>query len=361
MTTAQIHLARQRLRLGIANVGFWVLLATLGLFVLAWRNGDPITPTQGFLLALGAIAIQAVFDTIGGAVLMPEPRPGPLTFLRRGLRGAFGHTLILTGVLTITYLSFRLTSGFAAGVFLATLGLALGRGTIFQVIGGVRVSEESHEGKSMAVAAVEDPAFTGGFVGFGRRTKSLLPARWLKALPQTVLAVELFRREWQIANGLPGRAFGLVLVWNLLGTMAGSLLFALSTRPAVEALLGHACWMTLWTFASLLILPVLSGKAIFAADQAALAAGFDPREWISRFPELVGEDGNPRPAIQTIFYPIPSGEKRMAALTTPAAGFLPGSLARNNLYYSWATLTLLGRAVHCNVGRPALWVFPPSA
>ena len=44
-----------------------------------------------------------------------------------------------------------------------------------------------------------------------------------------------------------------------------------------------------------------------------------------------------------------------------APRFVPGSLARSNLYYSWATLTLLGRAVHCNVRRPALWVFPPLA
>ena len=33
----------------------------------------------------------------------------------------------------------------------------------------------------------------------------------------------------------------------------------------------------------------------------------------------------------------------------PAPRFVPGSLTRSNLYYSWATLTLLGRAVHCNV------------
>ena len=52
---------------------------------------------------------------------------------------------------------------------------------------------------------------------------------------------------------------------------------------------------------------------------------------------------------------------RQDALANPAAGFVPGNLARNNLYYSWAAFTLLGRAVHCNVGRPALWVFPPSA
>ena len=49
-------------------------------------------------------------------------------------------------------------------------------------------------------------------------------------------------------------------------------------------------------------------------------------------------------------------------------GFMPRKRLSNSLQimfhkidYSWATLTLLGRAMHCNVGRPALWVFPPAA
>ena len=119
--------------------------------------------------------------------------------------------------------------------------------------------------------------------------------------------------------------------------------------------------MTLWAFASLLVLPVLSGKAVFAADRAAADFGLDARDWIARFPVLIGEHGNASGAVQTIFYPIPSTAMRLRALDHAPAGFVPANLARSNLYYSWATLTLLGRAVHCNVGRPALGVFPPSA
>ena len=51
----------------------------------------------------------------------------------------------------------------------------------------------------------------------------------------------------------------------------------------------------------------------------------------------------------------------MRRSATEGESLVLGSLARNNPYYSWATLTFLGRAVHCNVDRPALWVFPPSA
>ena len=52
---------------------------------------------------------------------------------------------------------------------------------------------------------------------------------------------------------------------------------------------------------------------------------------------------------------------RLRQLEKSLSGFVAGILARSNRYYSGATLTSLGRAVHCNVGRPALWVFPPSA
>jgi len=76
---------------------------------------------------------------------------------------------------------------------------------------------------------------------------------------------------------------------------------------------------------------------------------------------LVGEDGSSISAVQAIFYPIPSAPLRLRQLERLRSGFVPGNLARSNLYYFWATLTLLGRAVHCSVGRPALWVLPPSA
>ncbi len=175
------------------------------------------------------------------------------------------------------------------------------------------------------------------------------------------LAVESCRREWQLTHGMNDRALVVVLGWNLFGTTLGTFAFALADRTSAEALFGPACWMTLWAFVGLLVLPSLSRSAVFAADRAAADAGLAPAGWITRFPDLTGENGSANAAVQTVFYPIPSAGTRLRALARAPRGFVLGSLARNNLYYSWATLTLLGRAVHCNVGRPALWVFPPSA
>ncbi len=361
MTPAQTQLARRRLALGITNVGTWVLAACAGLYWLVTCRAD--APGTPLLLAIGAgvIATQAVFDFIGGVTLMPGPRPSVMTFLRGWSRGALGHTLVLAGVGIVSAISLRLTGGFSAGIVLATTALALGRLHLLRVIGGVATTSHAHDGENVLTAAVNDPAFTGGIVGLGRRAKSLLPASWMDILPKSELAAECSRRRWQIAHALPARAFVLILCWNLFGTFTGTQAFHLADRTPAVALLGHACWMTLWAFAGLLVLPALSRKAVFAADRAAADSGLDPRAWITRFPDLVGEDGSPNAAVQTIFYPVPSAEMRLRQLGHPFPGFVPGNLARSNLYYSWATFTLLGRAVHCNAGRPALWVFPPSA
>ncbi len=359
MTLEQLKLARSRLRLGIANVGFWVVTAAVGLYWLTRGGAHGLTAWGWISIGFAAIVAQAAFDFIGGARLMPPPAPAPGEFLRGWWRGVCWHTLILTGFGLLSCASFQLTSGFALAVLFATIGLALARRQIFGALAGTSISEIPRDEGRRLTAAVSDPAFTGGLVGFGARARSVWPARWLEELPQSELAVETFRREWQRSRGLNDRALIAVLGWNLAGTTLGTFAFALGQRTPAEALFGHACWMTLWAFISLLLLPALSRSAVVAADRAAADAGVAPADWITHFPELTGEDGSANAAVQTIFYPIPSVKKRLRLIK--ATPLVLGSFARNNLYYSWATFTLLGRAVHCNVGRPALWVFPPSA
>lgn len=269
MTPDQLQLARRRLWLGIANVGFWVLAAGAG---LCWLVIDPARAVglPAFLgICAGAVALQAVFDFIGGLTLMPGVRQSLVTFLCHWSRGVLTHTLVLAAVGIASVLSLRWTGGFGAGLVLATLALALGRRLLLRAMGTVAFTEQMPDGETILTAAVKDPAFTGGIVGFGRRAKSLLPANWMDAVPGTEIAAESCRRRWQIANALSVRALTLILSWNLLGTFIGTQVFQLAARPPAAALLGHACWMTIWTFASLLVLPSLSRGAIFAADCAA--------------------------------------------------------------------------------------------
>jgi hypothetical protein len=342
-------------------VGLSVISALSGLFWLERGSASGFGLGSLVFLFVGMIAVQALFDYLGGVRWMPGGVTSLGVLLFGWSRGVAVHALVLVGVGALGLASLRLTGGFVLGVVLASFLLALGRGVLLTWITGATASEIGHDGGEALTTSVSDPAFTGGILGFGRRARSLLPKAWLDSLPAPELAVESSRRRWQITTGLPGRAFTLILIWNGFGTIVGTKLFHFVERPPAVALLGHACWMTLWTFGSLLVLPALSRAAVFAADRAAAGSGLDCRGWINRFPDLVGEDGSANAAVQTVFYPVPSAEMRLRQLAQPSTGFVWGNLARNNLYYSWATLTLLGRAVHCNVGRPALWVFPPSA
>ncbi len=361
MDPAQTTLANLRLRLGIVNVGCWVLAASAGLLYLLSGGTRTLDLRWYLLIAFGSVAVQAVFDFIGGTLLMPAPEPTVAEFFRGWLPGVLGHTLALAVVGGLSYACFRFTGGYACAILLAAAGQIFARRFFLHFIGGAPTTEVAQDGTKILVADAADPAFTGGIVGFGVRAASVWPVNWRKHLSAEELASESLRRSWQAEHGLAGRTLVLILGWNVLGASIGSFAFHLAERSPGEALFGYACWMTLWAFGSLLILPSFSRKAVFAADRAVIDAGHDPRGWITRFPSLVGEDGGSNAAVQTIFYPVPSARMRRSHLEKPTVGFIPGSLARSNLYYSWSTFTMLGRAVHCNVGRPALWVFPPSA
>ena len=121
------------------------------------------------------------------------------------------------------------------------------------------------------------------------------------------------------------------------------------------------CWFTLWSFAGLLILPTISRNASFEIDQL-LTQRNAPSDWIigTTFAMDQLQDGEPERSalIETIFHPIPSVARRVKS--PPVGGFTAWQVARTTLFFSWACLGFLSRAVHCNVGRPELWTMLPS-
>jgi len=119
---------------------------------------------------------------------------------------------------------------------------------------------------------------------------------------------------------------------------------------------------TLWSFLGLLVLPTPSRAGVAEVDGAVRQSGIDEQlfdETILKLDTL--QDGETqRPAgIELIFHPIPSVRSRTEG---PSRKHIRGYLgaARGAVYLSASGLGLLGRAVHCNCGRPALWVFLPS-
>lgn len=360
MTDTQLKTARHRLALGISNVGFWVLVSVSGLVWLAQSNPPQIAQADLFGLMLAAVAFQGLFDWVGGSVFMPTATVAAKGFLPRWGRGVVVHTALLSATGVLSYWSYRLSGGFCSAVAVSSLALFWGRRQIFAMVSGARVRPVAVAGTPCWSAAAQDPSFTGGVCGAGRGATVLLPEKWELGLTGSEMETVLQRRLWEIRTQLPARAFLFVLSWNLAGCGIGSLLLEIPGRTPESALLLHCCWMTLWGFVGLLLLPTASRSAVFAADRAAVAQGCDAAGWIVKFPELTGEDGNARTVLQRVFYPIPSARERLHWLGSPPSLPVVGNVARMNLFLSLATLTFLGRCVHCNVGRPELWVFPPS-
>jgi hypothetical protein len=360
MTDTQVKTARQRLGLGISNVGFWVLASAAGLVWLARPGAPPIHLPDLFKWLLAAVAVQGLFDWMGGAVLMPASFDASKGFLGRWGRGVVVHTALLFTAGALSYWSYRLSGGFYPGLAASSLGLFLGRRQVFRLLSGAHIRPSSLAGTACWSAEVQDPSFTGGICGAGQKATILLPEAWKMSLPESEIKTMLQRRLWEIQIQLPARTFLFVLCWNLAGCGIGSLLLEIPSRAPETALLLQACWMTLWGFLGLLLLPTASRSAVFAADRAAADKGCDAPGWIRRFPEITGEDGNAKTVLQRVFYPIPSARERLHWLANPPSLPVVGNVARTNLFLSLATLTLLGRCVHCNVGRPELWVFPPS-
>jgi len=360
MTDAQIKIAKRRLTLGISNVGFWVLAALAGLVWFAPASTPPIGQTDLLQWTLVALAVQAVFDWVGGAVLMPASHGGAKRFLPRWIRGVTVHTVMLFATGAVSVVSYRLSGSFCPGVAICTVTLFLFRRYVFRLVSGVRIRPASVAGTPCKSAGTQDPSFTGGVCGVGRGAMPLLPESWEARLSPAEMETVLQRRLWEIQHRLPARALLFVLCWNIAGCGLGSALLELPGRAPEPALLLHCCWMTLWGFLGLLLLPTASRSAVFAADNAASAQGCDAAAWIEKFPEITGEDGNAKTLLQRVFYPVPSARERLQRLRSSPALPVLGNVARTNLYLSLATLTLLGRCVHCNVGRPELWVFAPS-
>ena len=122
-------------------------------------------------------------------------------------------------------------------------------------------------------------------------------------------------------------------------------------------------YFSLLEFAGLLLLPTFSRHAVLAVDQLA-KANATPEE-ITQLATAVDElaEGEPSrsPRVESVFHPIPCVERRAESLTTRRRLNGPAwHVARMALFCAWAFGGPLSRSVHCNIGRPELWVFLPA-
>jgi len=381
--TPTLTYARARLFLGASAVGTVTVLSAIALLLDLPSQLLPTAPAPwpadaawiALAVALHA-AVLAPFDLFAGFLVPREygRTTGRLAgFLRRWWRGALAHGFVLTVAGTGLMLGARAAGGWgvAAAYLALVLALLAWQPWIASVVGGTPVrpagGRDALAGPGRRSLVIEAPQtyVTGGAYGAPFRTAWVWAERWRAAPDRSGLDLQALRRRWIERSGARDRGVWLATLWNAWPVLLAVAAWGPPVAPADVvrlALLG-----TLGAFVGVLLLPTPSRWAVHHADLGAVAAGADPARLAVAL-EALERDQDDEPsrseAVEAVFHPIPSLEHRRAVLDgTRAPGPAAGAAwhaARVALYLSWASGGFLGRAVHCNLGRPEAWVFLPS-
>lgn len=369
-----IGYGRARLRLGIIGVGLWVVVSSALLITNAMQvireqlstgfSGDLMIIT---LLLVAYVLIQLPLDYLGG-YLVPkrfgrnvEPINAYIATLTRGL---VAHTSVLFCSALILYLSGSLAG--LLGAFLVgmlwTLCLAAGRPIVARVVASFSIHEsQKRDAIDTKLIHSSDEGFTGGITGLLSPKTNIMSARWRKTLGDEQFDLAEARRAVVMQSG----AWRAGRIGAVVYTSAGLLVALWLAGPAAAGtavgVVETGLWFTLWSFAGLLILPTLSRAAVYNTDQQLIQAGRDAKQidelahQLDRF-----QDGEPtlNAWVERIFHPIPSASSRITEKAP--AKIVYWDIARTSVYLGLGSLSLLTRSVHCNVGRPALWVWLPT-
>lgn len=375
--------ARARLYLGASAVGTLTVLATLALLLGLPERWWPSVPgpfvrdvlAWSVLVAVHA-AVLAPFDLFAGSLI---PRAYGRTaeplgaFLARWARGAVLHGLALTaaGALVMAAARAAGSGGAAAAFVVLSLALLAGQPWVAAAIAGWRVRRLPASPATAALGSgalaydAPHPHVTGGAYGLPLRTRWVVPGRWASEPERVALDAQSVRRAWIERSGARDRGVLLALAWNALPLLV---VLAFWGPPLAAAdVVRWALLATVGSFVGLLVLPTPSRRAVVDADAAARASGVDVARLAAAL-ERLDRDQDDEPersaGVETVFHPIPGLRRRTALLASidppPTSGGSTWHAARVALYTSWAGAGFLGRAVHCNLGRPEVWVFLPS-
>ena len=360
--------ARARLLVGITGVGIWVVaavafLAAGGPSALPGADADFSDEAAALAAVLGIYALASLpFDARGGYLLprrFGRPCPDRDAFVVGWARGVLVQWVVMALSVLAVVAAGRSGGTGAAIAVVAGIALLIGvaRVPLARMVADLGPATRHPASADVLLVPAADPGFTGGVAGFGGRV--VIPEAWTRALGDDV-EVEVARRRW--AAGAP-YWLGLLLaaIWTVGGVAIATVLPGAGVQ-SVGQVVAVGAWFTLWSFIGLLVLPSLSRPGVMAADAAA--AGEYPADRVARVIralDALQDDEPERPdAVEVIFHPIPSASRRVARLDPPRPALRAWHVARMALPMSWCMLGLLGRAVHCNAGRPELWVMLPA-
>ncbi|MEO7932580.1 MAG: hypothetical protein ABIT76_05425 [Chthoniobacterales bacterium] len=346
--------ARARLWLGIANVGFWVVLAAVALRLDLPGQFFPAQALIGKKLAIslatflgGYIALQAPFDLLGGYILPKLHRRyyGDFSdFVTNWVRGV----TVQAAIFFLIGLTWLWKSEWLIGLAWMSLLLAC-QPSLARIMGDFQARGEN-AWKSL------DDAFTGGIAGFPGMQKAI----FVTGRGQRLRAMDERRRHHVQKLFMPVAGIVIATSFNLLGLLMAVQLVR-HPLQSVAGLVELALWFTLWSFVGLLILPSLSRPSVYAGDYALYVKGVEAAEFEHYLQYDFSQAGEEERSkwVEWIFHPVPSVANRLARWGQ-APGWSGGwHAARYAIYLSWSGLSLLNRAVHCNVGKPNVWVMLP--
>jgi len=384
-----IAYGRMRRWLGIVYVGLLVTASTLALELNLPRALFSTTQQGLGVMALELTAALSIFalasmplDLAGFEIEKRYARSTSTyaSFFSKQIAANFRHgaTLLIMAILIATInRSFGLP-GLALWSAIATSLLLAGQLKLAFFYAGIpaatavecsRPAEARTRHTPVMAVRTAERCFTGGIVGMPRQEKIVIPERWLTELSEGELGATLLRREAVISSGLRMRGLLLAAVFNCSGMLLAATLtekhFSLPIDSAA-GLVTMSALFTIWSFIGLLSLPSITHLAVYEADRLAVQNGARDsvlRQVITHIDEDMGEESSRTAAIDKIFHPVPTAAHRLEVLSRPhASGHNTGAwqAARYALFLSVAGLGLLGRAVHCNAGKPELWAMLPA-
>ncbi len=367
--------AKARLKLGIITVGFWVVLASL--FLAFNVSGNLFASISIYQLLTGVIStyilLSLPFDVWGGFILPRKFNRSSASFFswfKTWAKGCFSQAIILFagGYALFSWFhavdSLVLRLAFIIGIQLI---FALFQKPIAFLVGSFNVeSNQNHLIENSWNS--QDIGFTGGVTLIGQ---IIYPAHWLKQFPHRESLLWISKRRDDLVNGFANWMGCLVAIgFNTVGAALILVIGSLTFRSPSDWLT-FILFTTLWSFLGVLILPSLNQKTVLKLDQRSIngqatASIAAIESGVKNLDAWQDEEPSRQPWIQAIFHPIPSVSQRLATLKEHNSSileknvFYPWHVARRALFFSWPLMGLLNRAVHCNVGRPDLWVFLPS-
>ena len=389
--------ARARLLLGMSGVGLIVVSSTLLLLTQYPLSILPTTQewSKTDLSSLGILLIGLALgllplDLLGGYFLPNRWRPNTITgkaFLLAWGRGALVQTaLFLMFSLWILLLGRSLGYvGAVLAIISGGVGLICFQLPIARLVGALRMvkpaesadssklketqellQSQGHDLVPIEILSHQDVGFTGGIVGIPGREKIILPADLVTKLTAEELAIVIARRVEALRSGSRLRGLLLSFAWVIIGFTL-SILFPGAGYESVSGLAMACLGFTIWTFLGLLLLPTLSRQASYAIDKRILAAGASTdyfQRAMARLDSFQDDEPERSRWVEAIFHPVPSVANRTSVTSagevTEMERPIAWHAARMTLFMSWACMGTLVRAVHCNVGRPELWVMLPT-